>query len=169
MWWYAPTAIIVFQLVWGYTEVKGARCYAPIFSSYDMMTSNPKGDVSPGKKTVLIVEDDQFLLRLYRVQIEKLGIDTWTATDGEKALLFLAKEPPHAIILDLMLPGISGFDVLSSVRENKQWKDVPVFIVSNLGQKQDIERAKAMGVKEYTVKADMKLADIIARVAKYLA
>jgi DNA-binding response OmpR family regulator len=123
----------------------------------------------PEEKRVLIIEDDLFLVRLYQLGFEKKGITTVVAADGQSALAFLNQNPPHAVVLDLMLPGISGFDVLTSMRKNPAWKNVPVLIVSNLGQEQDIQRAKDLGIKEYTVKANMKLMDVIAKIAGYLA
>ena len=124
---------------------------------------------TPKEKKVLIIEDDLFLVRLYQLEFEKKGIKSIVASDGQSALEFLKQNPPHVIVLDIMLPGMSGFDVLAAMKQNPSWKDVPILIVSNLGQEQDIERAKSLGVSEYTVKANMKLVDVIAKVAGYLA
>ncbi len=121
------------------------------------------------KKVVLIIEDDQFLVRLYQLELAKKGLETWVATDGATAVALLAKESPNAVLLDLMLPGgMNGFDVLSAIRANEKWKNVPVIIVSNLGQEEDMKRAETLGVKDYTIKANMHLNDIIERVAKYV-
>ncbi|OGY99380.1 MAG: hypothetical protein A2945_00800 [Candidatus Liptonbacteria bacterium RIFCSPLOWO2_01_FULL_52_25] len=119
-------------------------------------------------KTVLIIEDDLFLVRLYQLEFEKRNIASVVALDGQSALAFLKQNPPHAVVLDLMLPGVSGFDVLETMRQNPSWKDTLVFIVSNLGQEQDIRRASGMDVKEYAVKANMKLVEVVERVADYL-
>ena len=121
-----------------------------------------------GKKTILVVEDDQFLVRLYQLEIAKKGIDVWIATNGEEALAFMSKGVPNAILLDLMLPGKNGFDVLSEMRSKDTWKNIPVFIVSNLGQEADIKRAEGFGVKDYTVKVNMRLSDVVDKVAKLI-
>src|SRR3972149_660426 len=95
------------------------------------------------KKIIFVVEDDVFLIKAYQIKFEKSGADVWIATDGNEALKFLQKEPPDVIFLDLLLPGISGFDVLAEIRKNEKWKNVPVFILTNLSQSEDVERAKA--------------------------
>jgi len=120
------------------------------------------------KKTVFVIEDDVFLIKAYQIKFEKAGADVWTVADGNEALKFLEKDPPNVVLLDLLLPGISGFDVLTEIRKNEKWKNVPVFVLSNLSQTQDIERAKTLGVEEYFVKANTKINDIVERVKKYL-
>ena len=116
------------------------------------------------RKTVLIVEDDQFLSRLYQLQLKKQGVEVWTATNGDDAIAYLKKNPPNVIMLDIMLPGMSGFDVLTAFRANPKWKDIPVLIISNLGQAEDMKRAEMLAVKEYIVKSNMKLVDVVGRV-----
>jgi len=120
------------------------------------------------KKTVFVIEDDVFLIKAYQIKFEKAGADVWTVADGNEALKFLEKDPPNVVLLDLLLPGISGFDVLTEIRKNEKWKNVPVFVLSNLSQTQDIERAKTLGIDEYLVKANTKINDIVERVKKYL-
>ncbi len=116
------------------------------------------------KKVVLVVEDDQFLAKLYQLLLEKQGVEVWTAANGDSALSFLEKEPPNAVVLDLMLPGASGFEVLTALRAKPQWKDTPVLIVSNLGQAEDIKRAEQLAVKDYIVKSNIKIIDVVAKV-----
>ena len=72
------------------------------------------------------------------------------------------------MLLDLMLPKVNGFEVLSQIRGNEQWKNVPVIILSNLGQQQDIQRGKELGVKEYIVKANIKINDVVEKIKQYL-
>lgn len=123
---------------------------------------------APARKIVFIVEDDSFLVKAYQMKFQKEGIEVWVATDGKEALSFLEKEPPRVMLLDLMLPGLDGFEVLDAVRKNERWKNVPVLILSNLGQQKDIERGKALKVAEYMVKANVKIADVVEKVKKYL-
>lgn len=120
------------------------------------------------KKVILIIEDDVFLLKTYQVTFRKEGIEVMVATNGNDALSMLEKDPPSAVLLDLMLPGVSGFDVLAAIRKNEKWKKVPVLIMSNLGQSQDIERGMSLGANEYIIKADVKIFDVVERVKKYL-
>ena len=120
------------------------------------------------KKTVLIIEDDIFLIKAYQVKFEKEGIDAVVANDGKEAMGFLDKEPVSVVILDLMLPGMSGFDILEAIRKNSRWKKVPVIILSNLGQQEDIDRGKALGANEYFIKTNIKINEIAEKVKKYL-
>lgn len=119
-------------------------------------------------KTVFIVEDDMFLIKAYQIKFEKEGITVWTASDGKEALTYLEKDPPAVLLLDLMLPGVSGFDVLEAIRKNEKWRSLPVLVLSNLSQTNDIERVKALGVEDYLVKANTRINDIVERVKKYL-
>ena len=130
------------------------------------MTTTEKNNQD--KKTVFAVEDDIFLVKVYKTVFEKEQIEVWIAANGNEALKFLEKEPPDAVLLDLMLPGISGFDVLAEIRKNEKWKKVPVIILSNLGQPQDMERGKALGANEYIVKANVKINEVVETVKKYL-
>jgi len=119
------------------------------------------------RNTVLIVEDDAFLVRVYEVKLKKAGARVWVAADGDKALAFLSRTPPSAVILDLMLSGTSGFDVLEAIRKNDKWKKVPVFILTNLGQPQDIERGKELGATEYIIKTNTKIEALIDKIKTY--
>jgi len=121
-------------------------------------------------KYIFIIEDDPLLLKAYKLKFTKRGIDIRTATDGKEALEFLAKEPekPAAILLDLMLPQISGFEVLESLKTMPGWKKMPIVVLSNLSQEADFEKAKALGVREYLVKADVKIDDVVEKMLGYL-
>ena len=119
-------------------------------------------------KSVLVVEDDAFLVKAYQMKFQKEGLDVLVAKDGKEALSFLEKEPPNVLLLDLMLPGMSGFELLTAIRANERWKNIRVLILSNLGQPQDIARGKELGVVEYIVKANVKIADVVEKVKKYL-
>lgn len=120
------------------------------------------------KKKVLVIEDDLFLIRAYQIKLEKEGFEVWVATEGTTALNYMQKDPPDLVMLDLMLPGISGFDVLENVRKNPKWKDVPVIVLTNLGQEQDKKRVEDLGVKDYIVKANVKIMDVVEKVKSYI-
>lgn len=120
------------------------------------------------KKTILIIEDDSFLVKAYQLRFEKENMNVRIATTGTDAMAFLAQDPPHVVLLDLMLPGKSGFDVLVEMKKLPLWKGVPVIVLSNLGQPEDIQRAKALGAIEYIVKANAKINDVADVVKKYL-
>ena len=118
--------------------------------------------------TVLVVEDDTPLLQAYELMFEKAGAKIRIAHDGPEAVAMLEGEPPAVVLLDILLPGMNGLDVLESMRRNERWKDVPVIVLSNLGQAQDIERSRELGVKYFIVKANTKLSEVIERVKEFL-
>jgi DNA-binding response OmpR family regulator len=119
------------------------------------------------KKKVFVVEDDPFLVKAYQMKLSQEGMEVWTATDGKEALKFVAEhEPPNIVLLDLMLPGASGFDILQVIRANETWKKVPVIVLSNLGQSQDVQKAQELGVQDYIVKANTRITEIVDHVRK---
>ena len=117
---------------------------------------------------ILIVEDDAFLVRAYEVMLTSQGYSVRVAGDGEEALKMLQDDPlPIVILLDLMLPKKSGFEVLEAIRKDARIQGVPVIVLSNLGQPDDIERARSLGAKEYFVKADTPLEQIVGTLKRY--
>lgn len=124
--------------------------------------------MSETKKTILIVEDDSFLIKAYQLRFEREDMNVEIAMTGTDALLRLEQAPPHVVLLDLMLPGVSGFDILAAMRKLPSWKDVPVIILSNLGQPEDIKRTKELGASDYIVKASMRINDVVDVIKKYI-
>lgn len=104
-------------------------------------------------KKVLIVEDDEFLRSLAAKRLEKEGYSVSVAIDGEKAVSAATDGVPDVILLDLLLPGMNGFEVLEKVRAVDNLKNIPVIVFSNLGQKEDIEKAKGLGATDFLIKA----------------
>lgn len=120
-------------------------------------------------KTVLIIEDDFYVTRAYSIKLEKEGINVMSVSDGEAAVDLLKKNNlPDLIVLDLMLPKKSGFEVLSEIRANAQWKNVPVIVLSNIGAHEDVKKIKELGIVEYLVKADIGIDEVVEKVKKYL-
>lgn len=115
-------------------------------------------------KKILIIEDDKFLRELIAQKILKEGYDIVETVDGEKGLEAAKKEKPDLILLDLILPGIDGFEVLSKVKEDPAVSEIPVIILSNLGQKDDIERALKIGATDYMIKAHFTPSEIILKI-----
>ncbi len=123
-----------------------------------------------GKKVVW-VEDDLFLRDLIATKLMQEGAVSFYAKNGEECLEQLASPEvgvPHIIVVDLILPGMSGFDLLSRIRENEALKDVPIVVLSNLGQQEDIERTKQLGAKIHLVKAETDPDDIIKTIVSVL-
>lgn len=122
-------------------------------------------------KWLLVVEDDAYINTAYSAKFEHEGIVAKFAVDGDEALGLLRAEPMHpsVILLDLMLPKRNGFEVLEELKKDPALKDIPVIVLTNLGQETDAKRGLDLGAVEYLVKADTKIVDILERIKKYLA
>lgn len=118
---------------------------------------------------ILIIEDDDFLRSLAVGKLEKEGYAMETATTGDTGLDQLMKLPPDLLILDLMLPNMSGFEVLEKIRSNEPTKDLKVIVFSNLGEEADIKRCLDLGVSEYLVKANFTLDELAEKIKMILA
>jgi len=115
-------------------------------------------------KRVLVVEDDKFLVNAYRVKLSKAGYDVKVATDGEEVMKLLQTFVPDMIILDLVIPKKDGFSVLQDLKSTNSLKDIPIIVASNLGQKEDIERATKLGANDYIVKTDLSLKMLLEKI-----
>lgn len=119
-------------------------------------------------KKILIAEDDQFLSDAYVAKLTFEGYEIETAMDGEEALLTLQTFKPDLMILDLVMPKLDGYMVLTEIRKNDEFKNLPVIVASNLGQKEDIEHAKALGATDFVVKTDLSIKDLVEKVKRLL-
>lgn len=114
------------------------------------------------QKKLLLVEDDPFLSSLLKARLAKEGFVVSYAADGEEALEMLHKDKPDLVLLDLILPKKSGFEVLEIMRDDPRLVKLPVMIVSNLGQESDIARGKELGAVAYFIKAKTSI-DILSK------
>ena len=120
-------------------------------------------------KKIMIIEDDHFLSSLMKARLEKEGLTVIQAFDGEEAMQILKTELPSLIILDLIMPKVTGFEVLQMISITPQLDQVPVIIVSNLAQDSDIEKARQLGAKEYFIKVKVSIDDLIGKVKTLVA
>lgn len=140
------------------------------FDSRDQLVSSKNGSVEANKgELVLIVEDDKFLREIISQKLLKEGFDVLSAIDSADAMRILEEKTPRIILLDLILPGMDGFEFLDRLKKNPATNSVPVIVLSNLGQKEDIDRAIAAGAVDYLIKADYNPADIVSRVRQVLS
>lgn len=119
-------------------------------------------------KNVLLVEDESFLANLLRSRLDKEELVTQIARDGEEALKFLKETKFDLVLLDIILPKLSGFEVLERMQADPELQKIPVMIISNLGQESDISRGQALGTVDYFVKARISIEDLIAHVKRFL-
>jgi two-component system phosphate regulon response regulator PhoB len=118
---------------------------------------------------ILLVEDDFSLRDIYSARFTAEGYTVVTASDGEEALAVAVREHPDLIVLDVMMPKISGFDVLDILRSTPETKETKVIMMTALSQEADRKRGEALGVDKYLVKSQVTLEDVVAAVKQSLS
>ena len=118
---------------------------------------------------ILLVEDDRFLIKAVYTKLTQKGFEVILANDGDEAISKAKAEKPEIVLLDMVLPKKSGFEVLRELKGNPETASIPVFILSNLAQDQDIQEGKALGAEDYIVKSNTSLSAIVDKVANFLA
>ena len=120
------------------------------------------------KKKILLVEDDTALAAVYRSRLEFEGFDINEVHNGEDALSAAMSFKPDLVLLDAMMPKISGFDVLDILRNTPETTNIRVIMLTALSQPKDKERAEQLGVDDYLVKSEVVIGDVVARVKHHL-
>lgn len=120
------------------------------------------------KKKILLVEDDTALAAVYKSRLELEGFDIREVNNGELALSAAVEYKPDLILLDAMMPKISGFDVLDILRNTPDTSNVRIIMLTALSQPKDKERAEALGVDDYLVKSQVVIGDVVERVKHHL-
>ena len=115
-------------------------------------------------RKILIIEDDIFLAELLIGDLKQTGIDLDLVPDAEKAMEKIKENQPDLIILDIILPGMSGFEFLANIKANKKLSSIPIIILSNLGQKSEIEKGMKLGAQAFLVKANFELDELVQRI-----
>jgi len=119
-------------------------------------------------KKILFIEDEETLQRTFGDILQREKYEVVKALDGEIGLRLAKSEKPDLIILDLVLPKMHGFEVLKALKKNKETKDIPVLILTNLERPKDVEQALDLGATTYLVKTNYALEDVIDKVKKVL-
>ena len=122
------------------------------------------------KYKILLIEDDKFLAGMYvkKIEAEKV-FDVSFALSGEEGLEAIKKQKPDLVLLDIMLPGINGFDLLKKLREDQATQELPVIMLTNLNEKEDIQKALSLGANDYLIKAHFMPSEVIAKMRRVLA
>ncbi len=116
------------------------------------------------KPIVLLVEDDKFLRELIIQKLEREGFEAQSAIEAKEAFKLMDEKKPNIVLLDLVLPGMDGFSIIHRIKENPQTSDVAVIVLSNLGQKEDFERAMSEGASDYLIKANFTPGEIVEKI-----
>ncbi len=118
---------------------------------------------------ILIIEDDKFLRELISKKLSGENFEIIEAIDGEKGMEKIKSEKPDVVLLDLILPGMDGFEVLSKIKNDDGMPSCPIIILSNLGQREDVEKGLKLGAVDYLVKAHFTPNEIIEKVKNILS
>ncbi|MEK7649940.1 MAG: response regulator [Patescibacteria group bacterium] len=121
------------------------------------------------QKKILIIEDDKFLLKLYSDKLSREGFLVSMAISGEEGLGKVKQEKPDLVLLDVILPQKNGFDILGALKLDPETKDVPVVMLTNLGQESDIKTGLDLGAADYLVKTDFSITKLPEVVRKHIA
>lgn len=116
------------------------------------------------KKKILIIEDDSFISGLYFKKLSNVGYSVDLAYDGEEGLQKIKTFQPDLILLDIQMPKMNGYQVLDRLNKDPQLKEIPVVLLTNLGQSEEIRKGKELGVKSYLIKAHYTPAEIVEKI-----
>lgn len=118
-------------------------------------------------KKILIVEDEPVIQKAITEALRGEGYDVSAVFDADEGAASLGKSKPDLILLDLILPGRSGFEFLQEVKNSAETADIPVIILSNLGDEEEVEQAMKLGASNFLIKADYDLSEVVAIIKKY--
>lgn len=120
------------------------------------------------KKKILLVEDDEMLVNMYSDKFRREGYDVETAMNGADGLKAASSYRPDIILLDIVMPKMDGFAVLKKLKKKMDTKDIPVLLLTNLGQEEDVKKGKELGAADYYIKANHTPAQIVLKVKEVL-
>lgn len=117
-------------------------------------------------KKILLIEDDPLLIDIYSTKLQESGFEVTVVEHGEKALALMGEERPDLVLLDIVLPHTDGWEILRQIQASEALKTIPVVILSNLGQKEEIEKGLNLGAVKYLIKAHYTPSEIVQEVIK---
>lgn len=121
------------------------------------------------KKTIMIVEDDTFVMDIYETKIAKDGMNVISASNGAEAIKKLeAGAKPDLILLDILMPYMNGLELLKKIKEDENLNKIPVVLLTNLSQKEEIQEGLILGAKDYLIKSHFTPSEVMEKINKYL-
>jgi PleD family two-component response regulator len=118
---------------------------------------------------VLLVEDSDFIRDMYKLKLSKAKIDVLEAVDGSMALSMISEHKPKLVLLDLMMPNVTGLEVLEELDKQKMTPELPVIVLTNMMDKPTIDKAKNLGARDYIIKTDLTPGEVLEKIMPYLA
>jgi len=119
-------------------------------------------------RKILLIEDDPFLGEMYTDKFAQSGFKIDVATDGKEGMNKIKKSRPDLILLDVVLPKMDGFEILKELKKDSKLEKIPVVLLTNLGQKNEIEKGLSLGAEEYIIKAHFTPTAVVAKVKEVL-
>ena len=120
--------------------------------------------MSKDKISVLIIEDDSYISDMYRIKLESENFKVAIAGDGIVGIKMLEKEKPDIVLLDVVMPKVDGFNVLKMIKKNQALKEIPVVLLTNLSQKENVERGFELGADSYIIKAHFTPSEVVEKI-----
>jgi CheY-like chemotaxis protein len=121
------------------------------------------------KKIIMIAEDDAFIGDIYEVKLKDAGYNVILANNGRDAIEKLeGGVKPNILLLDIVMPYMDGFDVLEALNKREEWKSIPVVLLTNLSQKDDVDRGMSLGAKDFLIKSHFTPTEVLNKIQKYI-
>lgn len=120
------------------------------------------------KKKILIIEDDNFVAEVYSTKLLEMEHAVTVARNGEEGLEAIGKETPDLILLDIIMPVMGGIEMLEELKKNAEWKKIPVILLTNVGEKESIQKVQNLGVQDYLIKSHFTPAEVIEKIEAVL-
>jgi DNA-binding response OmpR family regulator len=131
------------------------------------MPIEPSQPKQAARRHILLIEDDPMVVRMYKRKFDQEGYEVSLAFNGQEGLEVLKRKRPDIVLLDIMMPKLSGIDTLKIIKSDPQYADLPVVMLTNLGDRaQDTEKCKELGAEDYWVKANMRLDEVVSNIER---
>lgn len=120
------------------------------------------------KKKIMIVEDDSFVMDIYQTKLSQEGYEVLSAENGAEAIKKLEKEIPDLVLLDIIMPYVDGLQVLRKIKADEKLKNIPVILLTNLSQKENINEGLGLGADDYLIKSHFTPSEVLEKIKKYI-
>ena len=120
------------------------------------------------KKKILIVEDDNFVAEVYSTKLLEMGHEVQIAQNGEEGLKMVGGGKPDLILLDIIMPVMGGIEMLGELKKKDEWKQIPVILLTNVGEKESVQKVRNLGVQDYLIKSHFTPAEVIEKIEAIL-
>ena len=120
------------------------------------------------KALVLIIEDDSYISDMYKIKLESENFEVVTAKDGIIGTRIIEKQKPDIVLLDIVMPKIDGFSVLKTIKRNPELKEIPIVLLTNLSQKENVEKGFELGADSYIIKAHFTPSEVVKKIKDIL-